>query len=66
MALHFIGFRDDRYWSARRVFGAPDFFHRYWDARAMAEIASGDTALFATGSDADMPNPNAFNDSAVF
>ena len=28
--VHFIGFRDDRYWNAVRVFGRPHFIHRWW------------------------------------
>lgn len=47
--LHFVGFRDDRYWNALRVFGPPDFVHPAWDPRARREIAPGDTIVFATG-----------------
>ena len=36
--VHFVGFRDDRYWNACRVFGLPDFIHRRWDKRAAREI----------------------------
>jgi len=48
-ALHFVGFRDDRWWNALRVFGPPDFIHPKWDQRARREIAEGDTIIFATG-----------------
>lgn len=48
-AVHFVGFRDDRYWNAVRVFGLPDFIHRGWDLRAQREIAPGDTIVFADG-----------------
>lgn len=54
--LHFVGFRDDRYWNAVRVFGLPDFIHRRWDLRALREIAPGDVLLFATGSEHDTPS----------
>lgn len=54
MALHFVGFRDDRYWNAVRVFGLPDFYHMAWDRRAQREIAEGDTVVFAKGP-ADQP-----------
>lgn len=69
-ALHFVGFKDpryakdERYERAVRVFGRPDFYHRRWDARAKAEIAPGDIAIFACGSVGDPVNPNAFDDSA--
>ena len=59
---HFIGFRDDRYWSAVKVFGLPEYIHRGWDLRAQREIAPGDTVIFATGSEAQEPRRQSFND----
>jgi hypothetical protein len=53
-ALHFVGFKDDRYWNAVKVFGLPDFYHRVWDVRARQEVVPGDVAVFATG-DETMP-----------
>lgn len=61
-AVHFIGFRDDRYWNAVKVFGLPDYIHRGWDARAMREIAEGDTVVFANGPDDQEPRRYSFND----
>lgn len=55
-AIHFVGFRDDRYWNAVRVWGKPDFIHRRWDKRAQREILSIDTIVFATGDDAQEPS----------
>lgn len=55
-ALHFVGFRDDRYLSAVRAFGPPDFIHRRWDMRAAREIAPGDTIVFATGTENQKPS----------
>lgn len=63
MALHFVGFKDDRYWNALRVFGAPDFYHRVWDRRARQEIVEGDVAIFAAGDIDDEPNPISWDDS---
>lgn len=48
-AVHFVGFRDDRYWSAVRVWGVPAFIHMRWDRRGQREIAPEDTVIFATG-----------------
>ncbi len=48
-ALHFVGFRGEEYWSAVRVWGLPDFVHRWWDKRARREIAAQDTVIFAQG-----------------
>jgi hypothetical protein len=52
---HFVGFRDDAYLRARRVFGPPDFIHPRWDRRARREIADGDMVLFAVGDDTQEP-----------
>ena len=46
---HFVGFRDDRYWSAVRVFGPPDYIHEAWDTYAANDIAPSDTVVFAEG-----------------
>ena len=49
-AVHFVGFRDDRYWAAVKVFGRPDFIHRIWDLRARREIDfEHDVIVFADG-----------------
>lgn len=64
MALHFVGFKDDRYWNAVRVWGLPDFYHRNWDYRARQEIVEGgDVAVFAIGSIDDPPRPIGWDDS---
>ena len=47
--VHFVGFSDDRYWNAVKVFGLPDYVHRTWDGYAADEIAPQDTVVFATG-----------------
>lgn len=64
-AVHFIAFKDDRYWNAVRVFGPPDFIHRRWDMRAQREIMPGDTLVFAMGDGTQAPsriNGNDFNE----
>ncbi len=55
--VHFVGFRDDRYWNAVRVFGLPDFIHRVWDQRAQREITDCDTVVFANGESNQAPCP---------
>ena len=48
--VHFVGFRDDRYWSAVKVFGRPQMIHRKWDRRAAREIdPETDMIVFADG-----------------
>lgn len=46
-ALHFVGFKDDRWHNAVAVWGKPDFIHRFWDRRAVADVAPGDIVVFA-------------------
>lgn len=67
-AVHFVGFRGDEFTSAVRVFGKPDFFHRFWDVRAQQEVQEGDTVVFARAKDCACiaePKLQAFDDSAV-
>lgn len=64
--LHFVGFKDDRYNNAVKVFGKPDFVHRFWDRRAADEVCEGDVAVFATGDEFAPVNPFAYDDSAHF
>ena len=63
--LHFVGFKDDRVHNARKVFGEPDFWHRFWDRRAVAEIEPGDVVVFASGDETMPPKELAFDDSAM-
>lgn len=64
--IHFVGFKDDRYWNAVKAFGKPDFVHRFWDRRAADEIADGDVVVFADGNETQPINPFAYDDSAYF
>jgi hypothetical protein len=64
--LHFVGFKDDRWWNARKTFGHPDFIHRHWDYRAVCEVVPGDVVVFAKGDEHSTPTPFAFDDSANF
>ncbi|WP_209346905.1 hypothetical protein [Pontixanthobacter sp. CEM42] len=47
--VHFVGFRDDRYWNAVRIWGLPDMIHEAWDMYAENDIAPGDIIIFANG-----------------
>lgn len=62
IALHFVGFRGDEYWSARRIWGRPAFFHIGWDLRAQREIAPGDVVVFAKGDASQEPRARSFPD----
>ena len=64
--IHFVGFSDDRYWNAVRVFGKPDYVHRFWDNRAISEIAPGDSVVFADGDDTQSIRLYAYDDSGNF
>lgn len=48
-SVHYIGFRDDRYLNAWRVFGGPAFIHRRYDTRALRDIGEDDLVIFANG-----------------
>jgi hypothetical protein len=62
-ALHFVGFRDDRYWAAVRVWGRPSYIHMGWDQRARREIADGDTVVFANGPADQQPAERNWSDT---
>ena len=70
-ALHFVGFRPERFkdphWqNVVKTFGQPDFFHRIWDARAKAEIGPLDVVVFATRDKRGRFDPaSASNDDAI-
>lgn len=65
-ALHFVGFKDERVWSAIKVFGRPDFWHRVWDARVRQEIFEGDEVVFAAGDETQPLKEFTWNDSERF
>ena len=65
-AFHFVGFKDDRVHNAVRVFGKPDFWHRIYDRRAVAEICDGDTVLFASGDETQPVCEFTHDDSQMF
>ncbi len=49
--VHFVGFRDDAYNRAIKVWGRPHFVHRIWDRRTIGDIAPGDTVVFGRDKD---------------
>jgi hypothetical protein len=65
-ALHFVGFKDDRFRTACKVFGKPDFIHRFHDNRFLQEFMEGDVAVFATGDEHQKVWEFAYDDSAHF
>lgn len=65
-AVHFVGFKDDRFNTAVKTFGYPDFIHRFWDYRAVCEVCDGDMVVFANGDDTQSIKPYSFDDSAHF
>lgn len=59
---HFVGFRNDRYWNAVKVFGPPHFIHPGWDLRAQRDIAPGDVVVFAEGNADQVPRRQSYAD----
>ena len=60
--VHFVGFTDDRYWSAVKIWGRPHFIHRGWDLRALRDIGEDDMVIFAEGEHDQEPRRKSFND----
>jgi len=60
--VHYVGFRDDRYWSAFKVFGGPRVIHRGWDRRARRDIGPDDIVVFAEGASDQAPAERNFDD----
>jgi len=65
--MHFVGFTGEEYVRACRVFGRPDFVHRFNDDRFKfgGEFAPGDVAVFANGEE-NKVRRWTYNDSAEF
>jgi hypothetical protein len=60
--VHFIGFKDDRYWNAVKIYGKPHVIHRGWDLRAKREIDENDLLVFANGDWEQPPRQKSFSD----
>jgi hypothetical protein len=61
-AVHYVGFRDDRYWSAFRIWGGPRFIHRGWDLRARRDVGPDDVVIFAEDESDQVPRGKSFHD----
>lgn len=64
-AIHFVGFKGEEVISAYRIWGRPDFWHRFNDDRVAGDVAPGDTVVHANRSEDTRPE-NTYNDSAHF
>lgn len=64
-ALHFVGFKGDEFTMAKKVFGEPDFIHRWNDGRCRSMVMPEDTVVYANGSEAPNKSPYSFDDSEV-
>ena len=52
--LHFIGFRGEEFLSAIRIWGQPDFIHKWHDSRMWGDIdTDNDTIIWAGKADPD-------------
>ncbi len=67
MAIHFVGFKGEEWWSAVQVWGVPDFVHKWADERFWfgGEMHPDDVVVFANNEDKKDRGPWTFNDSAV-
>lgn len=60
--VHFVGFRDERYWNAVRIWGVPDVIHPALDGYVFSEVAPGDLVILA--SDDAFAAPRSFSREA--
>ena len=56
-AVHYVGFKDDRYMAAWSSWRGPAFIHRWWDNRARRDIGPDDIVIFANGDWRQRPKP---------
>ena len=63
-AIHFVGFKGEEFFSAVRVWGLPDFVHRWKDDRFKhgGEVHPNDLVVFANGEETKV-RKYTFNDS---
>lgn len=63
-AIHFVGFKGEEFFSAVRVWGLPDFVHRWKDDRFKhgGEVHPNDLVIFANGEETKV-RKYTFNDS---
>lgn len=61
-AVHFVGFRGEEYWSAVKIWGKPDFYHRGYDNRMRREVSSDDVIVFANGYEQSGPKWHSYPD----
>jgi hypothetical protein len=64
-AIHFVGFKGEEFHRAVKVFGAPDFIHRWNDGRCRSMIEPQDVAIYANGTEVPNPSVYSFDDSEV-
>ena len=68
-ATIFVGFTGEEFTRACRVWGEPDIVSRFADRRMFADVAPGDTVIFANGEEANKARRfrrPSFNDSTHF
>jgi hypothetical protein len=66
MHIHFVGFRGEEYWAAVKVFGKPDFIHRWHDARMYGDIGDHDILVFGPGADPARINKYSWQDHEIW
>ena len=63
--LHFVGFKGDEFTMAKKVFGEPDFIHRWNDGRCRQMVMPNDVVVYANGSEVPNKSVYSFDDSEV-
>lgn len=64
--VHFIGFRGEEYWSAVKIFGAPDFIHLIHDNRLYGDVGENDILVFGPKADPDRISQFSWQDHKLW
>lgn len=65
--VHFVGFKDDDFVRAQKVWGKPDFIHKWHDHRMWGDIdPDRDTVVFANGIDPVTPSQWTWQDHTLW
>jgi hypothetical protein len=65
--VHFVGFRtDSQYWAAVRVWGKPDFVHKWHDHRMYGDVGEHDILVFANKETPDFVHAYTWQDHELW
>lgn len=67
MHVHFVGFRTDaQYWAAVRIWGKPDFIHKWHDNRMYGDVGESDVIVFANNESPNYIHEHTWQDHELW